>query len=201
MNALFANDGAVPLARVVSEHRRWLVPLGAALAINIGVLASVVMPLSRAVEFGGVRSSRSAETLADAKAELKTAEGTRDGQAQAIKDLDRFYKEVLPADVASARRITHLRLSQMAREHDVTFQRSTAAPELARDSDLERLRVSYALSGDWDDIRTLIHAIESVPEFIVIDNVVLSEGSVANAPLTLTLEMSTFYRVRAGHVR
>lgn len=201
MKALFTVGGAVPLARVAEDHRRWLAPLGAALAINLGVLAVVVVPLSRTVESGSVRSARSAELLAEARAELANAEATRDSQAQATKDLDRFYKEVLPSDVASARRITHLRLSQMAREHDVTFQRSTAAPELGRDSDLERLRVSYALSGDWEDIRTLIHAIETVPEFIVIDNVVLAEGSDSNAPLTLTLDMSTYYRVRVGHVR
>ena len=201
MKALFTVGGVVPFARVAADHRRWLAPLAAALANNIGVLAVVVTPLSRAVESGGVRSARSAELLAEAKADLGNAEATRDSQAQATRDLDRFYKEVLPTDAASARRITHLRLSQMAREHDVTFQRSTAAPELGRDSDLERLRVSYALSGEWEDIRTLIHAIETVPEFIVIDNVVLSEGSDEAAPLTLTLDMSTFYRVRAGHVR
>lgn len=201
MKALFTIGGVVPLSRVVDDHRRWLVPLAAALAVNLAVLAAVVLPLSRAVESGGVRSARSAELLADAKAELAAALSTRDGQAQATRDLDRFYKEVLPADVAAARRIMHLRLSQMAREHDVTFERSTAAPEIDRDSELERLRVSYALSGEWEDIRTLIHAIEKLPEFIVIDNVMLSEGSRTDAPLTLTLDMSTFYLIGADHVR
>ena len=57
-----------------------------------------------------------------------------------------------------------------------------------------------SLEGDWDDIRQLIYEIETGPDFIVIDNVALSEGEGANAPLALALEISTYYRV-AGNVR
>ena len=96
--------------------------------------------------------------------------------------------------MAAARRITHLKLSQLAREHDVTFQRSSASPEEMRDSTLARLRVSYALAGDYDDIRSLIYGIETASDFLVIDNVYLSEGADEQAPLALTLELSTYYR-------
>ena len=37
--------------------------------------------------------------------------------------------------------------------------------------------------------------VETGPDFIVIDNVQLAEGAQANAPLSLTLELSTYYRV------
>ncbi len=79
----------------------------------------------------------------------------------------------------------------------MTFQGGTASTETLRDSTLERLHVTYAFTGDWDDIRQLIYEIETGPDFIVIDNVQLAEGSQANAPLTLTLELSTYYRDRA----
>ena len=52
-----------------------------------------------------------------------------------------------------------------------------------------------SLEGDWDDIRQLIYEIETGPDFIVIDNVALAEGEDANAPLALTLDISTYYRV------
>jgi hypothetical protein len=55
--------------------------------------------------------------------------------------------------------------------------------------------VSCSLAGDWDDIRQLIYDIETGPDFIVIDNVGLSEGSEPNAPLALELQLSTYYRV------
>jgi hypothetical protein len=195
MKALFTVGADVPFFRVVSEHRRWLLPLGAVLAVNLVVLIAVVLPLRRSVQSADVRARTSAESLAEAAADFKNAEATRDGQGQTAKDLARFYKEVLPADVAAARRLTHLKLSQMVRQHDVDFQRSASTPEANRASELERLKITYALSGDWQDIRQLIHEIETGPDFVVIDNVVLQEGSEANAPLSLILDLSTYYRV------
>ncbi len=64
-------------------------------------------------------------------ADLKDAEATRDGQAQASADLDRFYASVLPVDMPTARRMTHLKLSQLARSHDVIFQGGAASTEVA----------------------------------------------------------------------
>jgi len=197
VRALFAAATDVPLSRVLREHRRWLWPLGVVVVVNLVVLGLVVMPLSRSVDSGGRRAEQAAQALKDAQAEFAEAEATRDGQAKATQDLDRFYRQVLPADVAAARRVTHLKLSQLAREHDVTFERSAAVPEQVRDSSLERLKVSYALSGDYDDVRRFIYDIETGDDFVVIDNVMLSEGNDANAPLLLTLELSTYYRAGA----
>jgi Tfp pilus assembly protein PilO len=163
-------------------------------------LFAVVMPMRRSAESGTSQAEESATALNAAIADLKDAEATRDGQAQASKDLDRFYGEVLPQNLASARRMTQLRLPQLARSHDVRFQRDATDAEELRDSPLERLRVSFELEGDWEDIRQLIYEIETGPDFIVIDNVSLAEGVSASAPLSLALEISTYYRV-SGNVR
>ena len=200
MKALFAYAVEVPWSRVIADHRRWLVPVGIVLAINVIVLVGIVMPMRQSVASGTEQASGSAEALNAAMAELREAEATRDGQTQASKDLDRFYIDVLPSNFAAARRMTQLKLAQMARSHGVTFERGATTPETVRESNLERLRVSCELSGDWDDIRELIYEIETGPDFIVIDNVALSEGENANAPLALTLELSTYYRV-LGNVR
>jgi len=196
MKALFAIGGEVPLARVVSEHRRLLVPLGALLAINIGVLMLLVLPLRASVQSGGTRAQESSRALTEARAELATAEATRDGQAQATRDLDRFYREVLPADVSAAQRLTHSKLSLLARSHDVVFLQSSTSPETLRDSSLERLMVTYSLSGDWEDVQQFIHTIETLPDFVVIDDLALSESGEGNAPLALKLSVSTYYRAR-----
>lgn len=195
MKAQFGMADAVPLSRVAGDYRFWILPVALALVANIAVLLFVVLPLSVSTDAGARRAAEAIEARAAAAAELHAAEQTRDGQAQAARDLDRFYGEVLPADVAEARRLTHLKLSQMAREHGVRFQRSSAAPEEVRGSSLERLRVSYALEGSYQDIRAFIYEIETAPDFLVIDNVFLAEGSVDQAPLALTLDLSTFYRV------
>lgn len=200
MKALFTFGGEVPWSRVIRDHRHWLMPVGVVLAINVVILMAVVMPMRRAAESGTSQAAESSAALNAALADLRNAEATRDGQSQASKDLERFYNEVLPANFAVARRMTQLKLAQMARAHDVQFDRGTTSQEQLRDSPLERLNVSCSLSGEWDDIRQLIHEIETGPDFLVIDNVALTEGENATAPLSLELELSTYFRVN-GNVR
>jgi hypothetical protein len=195
MRALFAFGAEVPAARVLADHRRWLVPVGLLLAVNVIVLLAVVLPLRRAVESGATRAEESARSLREARADLREAEATRDGQTQASADLDRFYAEVLPSDFATARRTTGLKLAQLARAHDVDFRGGAATTEELAGSTLERLHVTYSLTGDWDDIRQMLYEIETGPDFIVIDNVQLAEGSEENAPLSLALDLSTYYRI------
>jgi Tfp pilus assembly protein PilO len=200
MKALFTFGAEVPWARVLADHRRWLVPVGIVLVINLAVLVMVVMPMRRSAESGTSQAAESAAALNAALADLRGAEAMRDGQSQAAKDLERFYGEVLPPNFSTARRLTQLKLPQMARAHDVAFARGSTSQEELRDSPLERLNISCSLSGEWDDIRELIHEIETGPDFLVIDNVALSEGESATAPLTLELELSTYFRVN-GNVR
>ena len=196
MKALFTYGAEVALARVVAEHRRWLWPVGIVLAINVAVLIGVVLPLRESVQNGAASAEASAQSLREAMADLKNAEATRDGQAQASTDLVRFYADVLPANMTAARRITHSKLAQLARSHDVNFQSNASTPETLRDSSLERLHVTYSLAGDWDDIRQFIYAIETGPDFIVIDNVQLAEAE--EARLSLQLDLSTYYRIVDG---
>ena len=200
MKALFTFGAEVPWARVLADHRRWLVPVGIVLVINLAVLVMVVMPMRRSAESGTSQAAESAAALNAALADLRGAEAMRDGQSQAAKDLERFYGEVLPPNFSTARRLTQLKLPQMARAHDVAFARGSTSQEELRDSPLERLNISCSLTGEWDDIRELIHEIETGPDFLVIDNVALSEGESATAPLTLELELSTYFRVN-GNVR
>ena len=194
MKALFTFGAEVPASRVIADHRRWLIPAGVVLAINVIVLVAIVLPLRQSVQSGSSRADASAQSLREAMADLKDAEATRDGQTQASADLVRFYAEVLPADISTARRIMHLKFAQLARSHDVIYHSGAATPETLRDSALERLHLNYSLNGDWDDIRQLIYELETGPDFIVIDNVQLAEGSQSNSPLALTLDLSTYYR-------
>ena len=138
MKALFAFGADVTASRVLADHRRWLVPVAIVLAINVIVLVAVVLPLRQTVESGAARAEASAQSLRDAMADLKEAEATRDGQTQASADLDRFYAEALPSSFATARRMTGLKLAQLARSHDVDFRSSAASTEELTGSTLER---------------------------------------------------------------
>jgi Tfp pilus assembly protein PilO len=193
MKPLFDAGPPVPLGRVLREHRAALVPLGIVLAINVVVLGALVVPLSRNVVGNEARADAASRAQQTAAAEAGEAERLREGKARTTSDLERFYAEVLPPDVAAARRLMQLGFQQKARAHGVRFQRSSTNEEELRDSALDRLTASMTLSGSYDDIRALLFDLEEAPDFVVIDNLVLSDGNASDS-LTLVLEVSTYFR-------
>jgi Tfp pilus assembly protein PilO len=50
------------------------------------------------------------------------------------------------------------------------------------------------LQGNYNDIKRFIYEVESGTDFIVIDSIAIQQGTEANAPLTLALNLSTYYR-------
>jgi hypothetical protein len=101
---------------------------------------------------------------------------------------------VLPADVEAARLVVQSKPRRLAQAHDVFYGRGSSTTEEMRGSTLERFVTSISLEGDWDDIRGFIYALETAPEFIVIDNVAIAEGFDTNSPLSLSVDLSTYYR-------
>ena len=194
MRTLYSVAGTVPLARVLREHRAALLPLGVVLLVNLGVLLVLVLPLSARVSTNEQRATAAERQRVVAQAELKRAEALRDGKAQATQDLDTFYKQVLPGNVTAARRILLLHAQQLAREFNVQFQSGGTNEDEVDKSTLLRLTAQMRLSGDYEDIRGFIYALETSPDFLVIDKFALAEGIDQNAPLTVTLEVSTYYR-------
>ena len=185
---------AVPLSRIVREHRAAIVPLAIVLVINVIVLAAVVWPLSQRVQTNQSRAAASERAQMTANTEFSRVESALQGTARASTDLETFYGRILPSDIAAARRMTHVRFQQKAREHNVRYQRGTTAEEQMNDSSLARLSVSVALSGQYDDIRSLIYDLENSDDFFVIENVTLTEGNEDNNELSVALLVSTYYR-------
>ena len=183
--------------RVMAEHRRLVIPLSVALVVNVLAYALIVYPLSQRVANVTQRNQAAEESLAQAKAEHGQASGTLTGKARASTELTTFYNEVLPRDLSGARRLTYLRLAQLARELNLRFESGTYTPTDERGSTLTRLKIVLGLAGTYADIRTFIHALESSPEFVVIDNVELAEGA-EGGNLAVTLELSTYYRNTAS---
>jgi hypothetical protein len=184
--------------RVLAEHRTWIWPLGLLLAANLAALVLAIVPMSRSVDATEGRARQATAEAAAAAAELKAVSATRDGRDAAARELAIFYRDVLPADVSAARRLLQLRVSQLARTHNVTFTRALATPEFIRDSALGRLRGTAELSGRYADVRAFLYALETAKDFVVVDSIVLAEGEESAAPLNLTLNISTYYRIAAN---
>jgi Tfp pilus assembly protein PilO len=182
------------LRRAAAEHRRLVVILSVALMANVLVYALVVYPLSQRVANIEQRNQAAAQSLAQARTEHAQANGTLTGKARAATELATFYRDVLPQDLAGARRLTYLRLARLARESNLEYERSQYAPETDDDSTLTRLQIQMVLSGTYAEMRDFIYQLETAPEFVVIDNIQLAEGSTANGSLMVTLDLSTYFR-------
>src|SRR5262245_30706738 len=177
------------------EHRRIVLPLAIALAVNAIVYVAVVYPLAQRVANIEQRDRTAEEQLVSAQRDHAQAAGTLTGKDRAAAELATFYKDVLPSDLSGARRLTHLRLAQLARETKLKFIRDTFEPVPPRSRTLTQLKIEMALSGSYGDMRAFIHELESAPEFVVVDNVELDQGQATDAgPLRVTLHLSTYYR-------
>lgn len=187
-------------ARVLREKRAVILPLGIALLGNLAIGALVVYPLHARVRAAEGQEGVSTQSLAAAGREFVAAQATLTGMSLAEKDLKRFYAEVLPVDLAGARRATYVLLAQLARDADLQYQRrSEQTRELKRGeasttSDLTRFEIAMVLKGEYESIRQFLRDIEASKAFIVIDNVGLAEGTEPGSPLVLTVELSTYYR-------
>lgn len=189
--------GMTLVRRAMSEHRRVVLPLAIALAINVVVYGAVVYPLAQRVANIEQRDRNAEEQLLAAQRDHGQAAGTLSGKDRAATELATFYKDVLPSDLPGARRLTHLRLAQLARESNLKFLHSTFEPVSERNRTLTRLKIEMVLAGSYTDMRAFIHQLETSPEFVVIDNVELGEGA-EGGPLSVTLHLSTYYRDTAA---
>jgi len=63
-----------------------------------------------------------------------------------------------------------------------------------KDSRLGVLAVRTQWQGDYQSLRHFIYELESAPAFVIIDDVALSQNE-PDKPLTLVLQLSTYYRL------
>jgi Tfp pilus assembly protein PilO len=186
-------------SRALSEHRRLVYPLILLLALDVVVFAVVVYPLSQQVANVEERNQAAERELVGARAEHTRAAGTLSGKDRATQELTTFYGTVLPTDFSGARRLTHLRVPQMARKSSLHYESASVSQAQERGSSLTRFETEISLTGRWADIRGFIHQLEADPGFVVIDNVQLTEGDTGSGDgsIQVTLHLSTYYRTAA----
>ena len=146
-------------------------------------------------------SSEAASAQADVKVasdQFDQAQRTVAGKGRAGEQLRRFYEEVLPADLGSARRVTHLDLARLARDANLRVVRRDQSQEREKDSALVRLDSSMVLAGTYGDLREFLYQVETARDFVVINDVALMQREQDSRDLMLTLSLSTYYRPASG---
>ncbi len=184
--------------RILTEKRPVVIPLVVALLVNVAAYALVVRPLKEKSETAADRAASAATNRQAAERDAAAARALVTGKTRADEELAKFYSSVLPPDLAAARRLTYARLPALARQANVKYtQRSSEVALPEKDSKLGRLRTRMTLEGDYEALRQFIYDLETTPEFIIIDDVTLSESE-QNRPLMLAVELSTYYRQGAN---
>ena len=186
--------------RVFREKRALIWPIVVALILNIAVYAIVVYPLARKVAGGEQAAEASAAALGAARRDYAAARATVAGKGQADIELQKFYSEILPPDVSGARRITFLRIEQLATQAGLRLERETSSPQPQRESNLVKFTYTAALSGEYPNIRRFIHDLETAPEFLVLENVQLTQNDGDKRGLKVGVEIATYYRTGGNGV-
>lgn len=189
--------GAI-LSRVMAERRRVLAPLTVAALVNLGVYALIVYPLSLKVTASERQAAAARDRVAAAERDEQAARTALSRAEQADRDLRRFYGETLPASVEAARQMSYARLAELADDHGLVIARRNYDLDARGSGTLARLQIFMALSGEYQDIRAFVHDLETGSEFLVIETMALSEGAAPGEPLSITVQLATYFSRPAG---
>ena len=186
--------------RIYLERRRVLLPVIALLAIKVGVLLLVVLPLARSVTLAERGALDARLDLATAQRQQTQAAAQRDGRDRAIVELQKFYDDVLPGSIAHATEVTNFWLQGVAEQYGVRFHSGAWAPDDVRDSSLIVYTGQVTLTGDYSDIRKFLYHVETAEQFVIVDAVELSRASAVQdeSAIEVALTVSTYYLAPAG---
>jgi hypothetical protein len=185
------------VTRVMAEKRHLIVPLVLAVIANALLYAVVVFPLGHQVGSAEEEARLAHEELNRARLDYQLAKATVSGKQQADSELEKFYKDTLPADQGIARRLTYTRLAQLAEQANVRLEHGNNAVKHEKGSVLSKLTTVYTLTGDYRNVRKFIYSLETAPEFIILENVGLTATGGEQRPnrdLSMKLDIATYFR-------
>jgi Tfp pilus assembly protein PilN len=182
------------IRRIAGEHRGLVITIAVLIVLNVILLAAFIMPLSRRVNTVTERTQQARNERAAAQFAHKRVSDALSGKSQASQELVRFYRDVLPANLVAARRLVYPRLEQMAEKSGLRATNATFEHVKERDHTLQELRIQMTLTGSYRGVREFIQHLQQSREFLVVERVMLKEGDLETAPLSLQLELSTYYK-------
>jgi hypothetical protein len=184
--------------RILREKRAVVLPLVLVLVVNVLAYAFVVYPLVRRAAGAADRAAEAEAALNVAGRDLAAARALVTGQTRAREELATFYDKVLPQDYVAARRMTYARLPELAKKANVRYEAgSFEIDQSLKNARVGRLHARMVLEGDYESFRRFVFEVETASDFMIIDGVTLAQGELGK-PLTLSLELSTYYRIANG---
>ncbi|MXY24682.1 MAG: hypothetical protein F4Y45_09195 [Acidobacteria bacterium] len=179
--------------RVVTEKRVAVSAVAILLAVDAGLWGFAVYPWTVKLANAEQRASGAAAALAVAEQRLASSTAAADGLTRVDTELRTFRSSLLPSDLPGARAIAFSRLASLVDMHGLMMERRASEIDTDATSSLERLRVSMVVQGVYRDLRQFIAAVEALPEFLVIEEILLSGGEDVEGMQVLTLGLATYY--------
>jgi Tfp pilus assembly protein PilO len=181
--------------RALAEKRRIILPPVIGMIVVVALYVAVVFPLSHQVAATEHEERTSRDELVKARQDYNNAKATVTGKHQADAALQMFYKDTLPADKSVAQRLTFTRLADLAKQSNVKLEHGTNEVSREKGSSLSKLTTRYTLTGDYRDVRHFIYALETAPEFMVLENIGLTSASDQQSrSVAMNLEIATYFR-------
>ena len=181
------------LTRILHEKRTPITFVAIILAFDVLLYVLWVYPLSTRASRAETRAAQAMEQRVQAQVTHAAVSATSANKTNADSELQGFYTEMLPSGLEGARIISSPFLVKLAEDTNLVLERRTSVPEKEREGLLARLRTTMVLAGEYEDIRQFIYELETAPGFILIEEVVLSQGDESEEALVLTLGVSTYY--------
>ena len=184
--------------RIVVEKRALVVPLVLGVIGNLAAYGLWVYPLGVKSAGAADRAAAAAQSLQVAEREVAAGRALVLGKTRAEQELSTFFDKVLPADLPSARSLTYATLPSLAKKSNVKLMdRRFEVEKIEKNARLGLLKVHTAWQCDYESFRQFIYALESASPFVIIDDVSLAQTD-PSKPLTLIIELSTYYRLAAN---
>lgn len=181
------------MQRIFVEKRLAITMVIVVVVVDVALYALVVLPWSVALANARQRAEIASLALTAAEQALAVARTTVDGKLEADRELQNFYSEILPSDLSDARGITFARLEEAASRHNLLMERRSSSTDREEGSRLTRLRMTMFLKGDYRDMRRFLSELETADDFIVIEEISLSQDDPAENTEALTLGLATYY--------
>ncbi len=163
------------------------------MVIDMALYALAVLPWSVAVRNVRQRVASAGSALTLAEQTRATAQITVDGKLEADQELQTFYRDVLPTDLSDARGITFARLEEAASRNNLVMERRSSSTNHDEGSRLARLQTTMFLKGDYRDMRGFLSDLEAGDDFIVIEEISLSQDNASENTEALTLGLATYF--------
>jgi Tfp pilus assembly protein PilO len=189
--------------RVYQERRRVVLPLIVFLLANVAVLILGVWPLRQAVVRGQAEALAARGDRAQAMLFDQQAQAARKSADDAGVELGLFYADVLPPTLGAANGLIQFWLERTATAAGVQYNASQSDYEQVRESHLWRTTSNAVLTGQYQNILRFLYAVETAPEFVIIEKVGLAQSGVlqqnSGGTLELALDVVCYYAPeRAG---